>query len=599
MPSGVSYVMTNRAAIAPVLPELFADHRIQPVARLPAAAAGRPARSRPRRASPTRRSSSSRPGVYNSAYFEHALLARQMGVELVEGRDLVCRAATRSACARPTARQPVDVIYRRIDDEFLDPVHFRADSVIGCPGVIDAARAGRVTIANAVGNGVADDKLIYTYVPDLIRYYLDEEPVLQNVDTYRLGRRRRRASRCWTGSTSWCSSRSTARAARASSSARGPTRPSSTSCAASCAPTRAAGSRSRSSSSRRARRSSAAGSAPRHVDLRPFAVNDGERVWVLPGGLTRVALPEGELVVNSSQGGGSKDTWVLAGDGLRRRARRARTSSSPRRPARRPAERRPGDGRPAPPRPSSSNSSARCRRGARRAVLSRIAESLFWIGRYVERADDTARILDVHTQLLLEDPWIDEDGDVPQPARPSWASTGARGDRWSTPRRCSTLLAYDRTSPSLDRRRARRRPGRTPDGRARPCSARDVGVRSTPRWRGVARGQSGNGAHALSTAGSASAPRWSSALADATMSRDEGWQFLVLGRTHRTRRHDLPAGGHARPRAGQGAPWTSTLRACGALRGVPAHLPGHWRPNAGPPSSCCSTGSSRGRWSSR
>src|SRR4030095_15042788 len=125
------------------------------------------------------------PGVYNSAYFEHALLARQMGVELVEGRDLIC-AGNQVSMRTTDGQQRVDVIYRRIDDEFLDPVHFRPDSVSGCAGVLTAARAARVTIANAVGNGVADDKLLFTWVPDLIRYYLSEEPVLGNADTYRL-----------------------------------------------------------------------------------------------------------------------------------------------------------------------------------------------------------------------------------------------------------------------------------------------------------------------------------------------------------------------------------------------------------------------------
>ena len=125
------------------------------------------------------------PGVYNSAYFEHSFLARQMGVELVEGRDLVCR--DNVVYMRTTdGEQRVDVVYRRIDDDFLDPLHFRPDSLVGCPGIVNAARAGNVTIANAVGNGVADDKLVYTYVPDMIRYYLGEEPILPNVDTYRL-----------------------------------------------------------------------------------------------------------------------------------------------------------------------------------------------------------------------------------------------------------------------------------------------------------------------------------------------------------------------------------------------------------------------------
>ena len=125
------------------------------------------------------------PGVYNAAYFEHTLLARLMGVELVEGRDLFC-SRNRVFVHTTRGRRPVDVIYRRVDDDFLDPLHFRPDSVIGCPGVINAARAGHVTIANAVGNGVADDKLVYTYIPDLIRYYLHEEPLLDNVESYRL-----------------------------------------------------------------------------------------------------------------------------------------------------------------------------------------------------------------------------------------------------------------------------------------------------------------------------------------------------------------------------------------------------------------------------
>ena len=125
------------------------------------------------------------PGVYNAAYFEHALLARLMGVELVEGRDLVC-SGNRVRMRTTQGERPVHVVYRRVDDEFLDPLHFRPDSVIGCPGIVNAARAGHVTLANAIGNGVADDKLLYTYVPDLIRYYLSEEPLLSNVETHRL-----------------------------------------------------------------------------------------------------------------------------------------------------------------------------------------------------------------------------------------------------------------------------------------------------------------------------------------------------------------------------------------------------------------------------
>lgn len=309
VPSGVSYVMTNRRAMSGGLPEVFADHRIRPVAQYP----HRLLRSL-RAAAPAGVADPTvvvlTPGVYNSAYFEHTLLARTMGVELVEGRDLVCHGG-RVMMRTTEGLAPVHVIYRRIDDEFLDPLAFRADSVLGVPGLINAARAGNVTIANAVGNGVADDKLLYTYVPDLIRYYLGEEPILRNVDTWRCGdpdqleevldrldelvlkpvdgsggkgivigpsasreelddlrRRLVAAPRDWIAQPV---------------------------ISLSTVPTLVEG-----------------GIRPRHVDLRPFAVNDGEDVWVLPGGLTRVALPEGELIVNSSRGGGSKDTWVLA-----------------------------------------------------------------------------------------------------------------------------------------------------------------------------------------------------------------------------------------------------------------------------------------------
>jgi uncharacterized circularly permuted ATP-grasp superfamily protein len=250
------------------------------------------------------------PGVYNSAYFEHTLLAREMGVELVEGRDLICR--NNRVYVRTTAGEmPVHVIYRRVDDEFLDPMQFRLDSMLGSPGLINAARAGNLTIANAVGNGIADDKLVYTYVPDIIRYYLQEEPILLNVDTYRMEEPEHLAyalehlaelvikpvdgsggKGIVIGSQADASTLSRARQAILEN-PRGWI--AQREIALSTVPT-LIGDKMR----------------PRHVDLRPFAVNDGNSVWVLPGGLTRVALPEGELVVNSSQGGGSKDTWVLA-----------------------------------------------------------------------------------------------------------------------------------------------------------------------------------------------------------------------------------------------------------------------------------------------
>lgn len=310
-PSGVSYVVENRRTMARIFPDLFTSHRIRPVAEYPprlleALRAAAPAAAG---ADPTVVVLT--PGVFNSAYFEHSFLARQMGVELVEGRDLICRDG--AVRMRTTdGEQRVDVIYRRVDDEYLDPLHFRPDSLVGCPGILNAARTGMVTIANAVGNGVADDKLVYTYVPALIRYYLGEEPILANVDTHRL---EDADDRAWVldhldevvvkpvdGSGGYglvigpsATDEELARLrSRIEASPRSfiaqPVVPLST------APTHVGRQL-----------------EPRHVDLRPFAINDGSSIWVAPGGLTRVALRSGSLVVNSSQGGGSKDTWVLAG----------------------------------------------------------------------------------------------------------------------------------------------------------------------------------------------------------------------------------------------------------------------------------------------
>ncbi|MEE3853442.1 circularly permuted type 2 ATP-grasp protein [Gordonia sp. LSe1-13] len=308
-PSGVSYVMENRRTMARVFPDLFSSHRVRAVGDYPSHLL------RALRASAAFNEADPNivvltPGVANSAYFEHSLLARLMGVELVEGRDLFCR--DNIVYMRTTeGEQRVDVIYRRIDDDFLDPMQFRPDSMLGVAGLLNAARAGNVVISSAVGNGVGDDKLIYTYVPDIIEYYLGEKPSLMNVDTLR----------CWLddereevldridelvvkpveGSGGYgivfgpdaTKAELNTLARKVRNDPRGwiaqPVVQLST------VPTKIDGE-----------------VRPRHVDLRPFAVNDGDSVWVLPGGLTRVALPEGSLVVNSSQGGGSKDTWVLA-----------------------------------------------------------------------------------------------------------------------------------------------------------------------------------------------------------------------------------------------------------------------------------------------
>ncbi|WP_442970428.1 MULTISPECIES: circularly permuted type 2 ATP-grasp protein [unclassified Rhodococcus (in: high G+C Gram-positive bacteria)] len=309
-PSGVSYVMENRRTMARVFPDLFASHRVRAVGdyathllrALRAAAAIN-------EADPTVVVLT--PGVANSAYFEHSLLARLMGVELVEGRDLFCRDNVVYMRTTEGERQ-VDVIYRRIDDDYLDPMQFRPDSVLGVAGLVNAARAGNVVISSAIGNGVGDDKLTYTYVPTIIEYYLGEKPLLANVDTFR----------CWLpdeceevldrvdelvikpveGSGGYGivfgPDASPKELATISKKIRADPRGwiAQPVVQLSTVPTKIGDQL-----------------APRHVDLRPFAVNDGDDVWVLPGGLTRVALPEGSLVVNSSQGGGSKDTWVLAG----------------------------------------------------------------------------------------------------------------------------------------------------------------------------------------------------------------------------------------------------------------------------------------------
>ena len=309
VPSGVSYVMTNRNAMITAMPEAFANQRIRPVA-------GYPTRllTALRKAAPPGVDEPTvvvlTPGVYNSAYFEHTLLARTMGVELVEGRDLECRRG--KVFMRTTAGlQRVVVIYRRIDDDFVDPVHFRSDSMLGVPGLVNAVRTGGVALANAIGNGVADDKLIYTYVPDLIKYYLREDPIIANVDTWRLeedGAREEvldRLEELVVKPVDGSGGKGIVIGPRATKAELDELR-------------RQVSEDPRGWIAQPVVQLSTVptliedGLQPRHVDLRPFAVNNGEDVWVLPGGLTRVALPEGELVVNSSQGGGSKDTWVLS-----------------------------------------------------------------------------------------------------------------------------------------------------------------------------------------------------------------------------------------------------------------------------------------------
>jgi uncharacterized circularly permuted ATP-grasp superfamily protein len=310
VPSGVSYVISNRRVMAQTLPEMFVSMKVRPVGDYPVKLLHALRASAPAGVTdPTIVVLT--PGVYNSAYFEHTLLARLMGVELVEGRDLFCSGG-RVYMRTTSGPTPVDVIYRRVDDEFLDPLEFRFDSLLGAPGLMLAARLGNVTIANAVGNGVADDKLVYTYIPELTRYYLSQEPLLPNVDTWRLedkgsleevlDRLDELVVKPVDGSggkglvVGPDASKKELAALKKTLKADPRGWIAQPVIAFSTIPTLVDG-----------------GLRPRHADLRPFAVNDGDDVWVLPGGLTRVALPEGELVVNSSQGGGSKDTWVVDG----------------------------------------------------------------------------------------------------------------------------------------------------------------------------------------------------------------------------------------------------------------------------------------------
>jgi uncharacterized circularly permuted ATP-grasp superfamily protein len=308
-PSGVSYVLKNRQVMKQVFPTLFEQYNVRPVDSytddllavlrwIAPAGCDDPAIV------------VLTPGVYNSAYYEHSFLARQMGVELVEGRDLLL---DRGQVFRRTTRglQRVDVIYRRIDDDFLDPLTFRPDSFLGVPGLIGAYHAGNVGLANALGTGVVDDKGIYPFVPDIIRYYLDEDPILGNVETFRplvAAHRQHILANL---------DKLVVKAVDASGGYGMLIGPAST------REQREEFARKIEHNPRgyiaqptiRLSRHPTFGDGRldgRHVDLRPFVLY-GEEIKVLPGGLTRVALPEGSLVVNSSQGGGTKDTWVLRG----------------------------------------------------------------------------------------------------------------------------------------------------------------------------------------------------------------------------------------------------------------------------------------------
>ncbi len=310
-PSGVSYVVENRHLMSRTFPDLMAGMRLRPVDDYGRNLLSAMAEIAPEGVDDPQVVLLS-PGIYNSAYFEHVFLAREMGVPLVEGADLFVEHD--KVWMRTTGgRQPVHTIYRRLGDDFLDPTVFRPDSLLGVPGLIGAWRRGNVALANAVGTGVADDKAVYAYMPRLIRFYLDEDPILSNVETHIC---REKEGLAFTldnldklvvkpvgesggygitiGPRATSEELEHARAALLDDPSNWISQPV---VSLSVAPTLTDD-----------------GIRPRHLDLRPYAVT-GRTTWVLPGGLSRVALKEGSLVVNSSQGGGSKDTWVLADDG--------------------------------------------------------------------------------------------------------------------------------------------------------------------------------------------------------------------------------------------------------------------------------------------
>jgi uncharacterized circularly permuted ATP-grasp superfamily protein len=309
VPSGVSYMLTNRQVTKRVFPQLFTDYEIQPIDHYSQALL-----STLRSIAPGQQADPSivvlTPGVFNSAYFEHAFLARQMGVGLVEGRDLLVH--DNVVYMRTTGGlRRVDVIYRRVDDDFVDPLAFRRDSALGVAGLFNAYRAGNVAFANAIGTGVADDKAVYAYVPAIIRFYLSEEPIIPNVETYLLEKDSERAFALerldqlvvkavgesggygmLIGPHSTAAEREEFRQRILANPRNYIAQPT---LALSTAPSFLDG-----------------GIEARHVDLRPYVLCNGDTCTVVPGGLTRVALKRGSLVVNSSQGGGSKDTWILA-----------------------------------------------------------------------------------------------------------------------------------------------------------------------------------------------------------------------------------------------------------------------------------------------
>ncbi|PZO67496.1 MAG: hypothetical protein DI498_03030 [Paracoccus denitrificans] len=307
-PSGVSYMLENRETMMQLFPELFARNRVEPIEDYPKLLRRSLAAARPVNAPSNPTIAVLTPGINNSAYYEHAFLADQMGVQLVEGSDL--RVINGHVAMRTTeGYRQIDVLYRRIDDDFLDPLSFRPDSVLGVPGLMDVYRAGNITIANAPGAGIADDKAIYSYMPQIVEFYTGRKALLENIPTWRCSEPDSLAYVLdnlaelvvkevhGSGGYGMLVGPAATTAERETFADKLRARPSNyiaqPTLALSTCPTL-----------------TAAGLAPRHVDLRPFVLY-GDTVQTVSGGLTRVALREGSLVVNSSQGGGTKDTWVL------------------------------------------------------------------------------------------------------------------------------------------------------------------------------------------------------------------------------------------------------------------------------------------------
>jgi uncharacterized circularly permuted ATP-grasp superfamily protein len=307
-PSGVSYMLEDREAMMHLFPDLFHSQRVAPVENYPSLLRKTLESVAPEHAGSAPTVVVLTPGIHNSAFFEHAFLADEMGAELCEGSDLFV--SDGYLYMRTTqAPQRVDVVYRRVDDAYLDPLTFRADSALGVPGIMDIYRAGRVTIVNAPGTGIADDKSIYTYIPEVIEFYTGEKPLLKNVKTWRCSEatslkyvldhlpelvvKEVHGSGGYGMLVGPTSSKKEIESFRAKLKARPENYIAQPTLALSTVPT-----------------FTNSGVAPRHVDLRPFVLS-GDQVRITPGGLTRVALKKGSLVVNSSQGGGTKDTWVL------------------------------------------------------------------------------------------------------------------------------------------------------------------------------------------------------------------------------------------------------------------------------------------------